>query len=353
MGEWLRKAAVGLVAVGAARIALREYRSIDLTGKSVVITGGSRGLGLELAREFASKGARVSLLARNEDELRRAAADMHGADVITVPCDVRDAESVRRAIDAVMSERGAVDVLANVAGIIDVAPIEHLTDEDFEDSLATHFWGPFYAIRSVVDRMEPGSRIVNISSISGLVAVPHLLSYAAGKFALTGFSEGLHAELSRHGIVVTTVCPGLMRTGSHVKARFKGRHEKEFAWFAAHSGFPAASMNARRAAKKIVSACRVGRPFLILTPQARALHLFHACAPNTTARLTRLVNRLLPQPARGGGEHKKEGWQSTSRAAPSPMTKMADQAIPKNNELDEAQRREYGEDSAEEDARQS
>ena len=339
--EWLRKAAVGATALGAVRYAVRAYRRVDVTGRSVVITGGSRGLGLELAREFASRGARLALLARNEDELSRAADELSGADVITIRCDVRDRGSVEAGIERVMQERGAVDILVNVAGIIDVGPIDHLTEEDFADSLATHFWGPLYTIRSAVKHMHPGGRIVNISSIAGLVAVPHLSSYTAGKFALTGLSEGLHAELSGRDIIVTTVCPGLMRTGSHVKARFKGRHEKEFAWFAVNAGFPLASMKARRAARQIVEACRLGQPFLILTPQARALHLFHALAPNTTARLMRIVDRLLPEPTSADGQRKREGWQAKSDVAPSALTHLADRNIPKNNELDGAQQRAY------------
>lgn len=339
----MKKAAVGLATLGVARAAVRAMQRVDVSGKSVVITGGSRGLGLELAREFAGHGARLTLLARDEEELRAAAAILSGSDVVTISCDVRNADSVHGALDQVVAERGGIDVLVNAAGVIDVAPVNHLSEEDFADSLATHFWGPFYAIRSAVEWMKPGSRIVNISSIGGLVPIPHLLSYAAGKFALTGFSEGLYPELSRQGITVTTICPGLMRTGSHVKARFKGRHEKEFAWFAANASFPLASINSRRAARRIVNACREGRPFLVLTPQARALHLFHALAPNTTARLLRGVERLMPGPVQSGGDRRQEGWQSTSTAAPSPMTALADKAIPKNNELNEAEDRAYQE----------
>lgn len=336
------KVAMGGVAAAAAISAARRwYGKLELKGKSVLITGGSRGLGLELAREYARHGARLTILARDPDELAAARAELHDADVVAVECDVRDRVAVERAMAGIADVRGPVDVLVNVAGIIDVAPFEHLTDEDFQDSLDTHLWGPLRLSREAARRMAPGGRIVNVSSIGGLVPVPHLLAYSVGKFALTGLSEGLQAELSLRGIRVTTVCPGLMRTGSHVNARFKGRHRQEFSWFSASAGFPLASMNARRAAKKIVAASAVGRPFLVLTPQARALHLLHALAPNTTGRAMALVARMLPGPTDADGNRKRMGWESTSRAAPSALTRLADRAIERNNQLSERSREAY------------
>src|SRR6201982_336127 len=105
-------------------------------------------------------------------------------------------------------------------------------------------------------RVWGGGRIVNISSMGGKVAMPHFAPYSASKFALTGFSDAIRSELARENIHVTTVAPGLMRTGSHVNAQFKGEHDAEFGWFAAASGMPLISMNAERAARKILAACR-------------------------------------------------------------------------------------------------
>lgn len=335
--NWKRLSAAG---AAAAWVAVRRHRrKIRLDGKVVLITGASRGLGLELARAFGRHGARLALLARDADELRKAVSELAGLSVLTLACDVRDAADVARAVGRTRATWGAVDVLVNAAGVIDVAPFEHLEPADYRDSLDTHLWGPLHMVRAVAGGMQPGGRIVNVSSIGGLVSVPHLLSYSVGKFALTGLSEGLHAELARRGIRVTTVCPGLMRTGSHVNARFKGRRRQEFAWFAAAAGFPLASMSARRAARKIVAACRAGKPFLILTPQARILHLVHALAPNTTAAAMRAAAHLLPAP--GGGDRKSEGWESTSRFAPSVLTRLADRAIDRNNQLDARRRSAY------------
>ncbi len=329
------KIVVGGVAAAAGLRYVRRRRRIDFRGKSVLISGGSRGLGLELAREFARRGSRIALLAREEEEMERATRDLEraGADVLGVRCDVRDADDVSTAVARVLGVRGRIDVLVNAAGVIQAAPLVHMTNRDFEEALDVHFWGPLRLCREVIPWMRPGSRIVNVSSIGGLVPVPHMLPYVASKFALTGLSEGLGAELSGRGIRVTTVCPGLMRTGSHVNARFKGRHEDEFAWFSIAAALPIFSTSSRSAARRIVRACRSGEPFVIITPQARALHLFHAIAPNLFSELAHFTARLLPSPAAAGGGRERAGWQSRSALAPSMLTRLADRAVGRNNEL--------------------
>src|SRR5204863_2590958 len=114
-------------------------------------------------------------------------------------------------------------------------------------------------------RARREGRIVNISSIGGKVSVPHLLPYSASKFALVGLSEGLRAELAKDGIVVTTVCPGLMRTGSPRNAQFKGQHRAEYAWFTLSDSMPFFSQSAERAARQILSACRHGEAEVVLS----------------------------------------------------------------------------------------
>ena len=128
------------------------------------------------------------------------------------------------------------------------------------------FWGTVYPTLAVLPQMirRRQGRIANITSTGGKVSVPHLLPYCCAKFAAVGFSEGLRAELRRHGIKVTTVVPGLMRTGSHLNAQFKGKHDQEFAWFALALGVPVLSMSVDRAAAKIISACKRAQPSLTL-----------------------------------------------------------------------------------------
>lgn len=329
------KWSLALGTVLLARWLWRRRRRMNFRGKSVVITGGSRGLGLEMARRFAAEGARLTLLARDGEELERARMELteREGDVRVRRCDVTDPNDAKRAIDYVIKTRGRIDVLINNAGVIQVGPFENMTLADFEDAMKVHAWGPLHLIRAAVPymRWQKGGRIVNITSVGAVVAVPHLLPYCMSKFALHGLSEGLRSELAGYNIRVTTVVPGLMRTGSHVNAFFKGQHEKEFAWFALSAAAPLLSMSSARAAAKIVRACRDGRARITLTPQAKFLHVLDAVSPGMTAAGQTLFAGVLPRPVENG-DLLKSGWESRSEAVPEILTRLADRAIERNNE---------------------
>jgi NAD(P)-dependent dehydrogenase (short-subunit alcohol dehydrogenase family) len=303
----------------------------------VVITGGSRGLGLVLARQLAAQGARICLLARNGDELARARAQLPpDAEVITLRCDVRRRGDVRAAMDQVLERWSAVDVLINNAGVIQVGPLEHMTAEDFENAMATHFWGPLHLMFEVVPSMRRRGfgRIVNISSISGRIAVPHMAPYTASKFALTGLSDAVRAELDQYGIRVTTVSPGLMRTGSPLNAWVKGRHEAEYAWFSISDSTPGLSTPAEEAARQILEACRYGDPELTITVAAKLGVLANHVAPRTVARMMFLANRMLPDPTPDpNGTRAKRGRDSETPATRSFATALTRKDAAANNEL--------------------
>jgi NAD(P)-dependent dehydrogenase (short-subunit alcohol dehydrogenase family) len=322
LGAWVTSRAIR-----TARYTLRD--------KAVVITGGSRGLGLVLARHICAQGGNVALIARDPDELARAKADLapRGGMVLTIECDLLDPAQIGAAVRQAIDRFGKIDILINNAGIIEVGPLENMTREDFERAMRLHFWAPFELIAQVVPEMRiwGGGRIVNISSIGGKVAVPHLAPYSASKFALTGFSDAIRAELARDNIHVTTVAPGMMRTGSHVNAKFKGKHDMEFAWFAASAGAPLISMNADRAARKILAACRRGQPSLTLTFAARGAILGNALFPNLTGYLMRLLNRFLPKPS-GAEGNQLRGGSEVHRLIPDWLTRSADRATIRNNE---------------------
>ena len=192
-------------------------------------------------------------------------------------------------------------MLINNAGIIQAGPVDHMKLSDYEDAMDTHFWGPLYMVVAALPHMrrQGDGRVVNISSIGGRIAVPHLLPYSASKFALVGLSDGLRVELARDNIVVTTVCPGLMRTGSPVNAMFKGQRPQEYAWFAISDSLPLASIDARRAARQIVDACRRGDAELVITVQAKLAILARTLAPELFADVMTMMNGLLPGPAPG------------------------------------------------------
>jgi short-subunit dehydrogenase len=218
--------------------------------------------------------------------------------VLAICCDVQRRDEVDAMVEEATARFGQIDVLVNNAGIVQVGPLATMALEDFERAMQTNFWGTVYSTLAVLPGMRArrAGNIVNITSIGAEVAVPHLLPYDCSKFAALGFSEGLHAELAADGIAVTTVIPGLMRTGGHRHAAFKGRREKEFAWFAGSERSPMFSMSAKRAAHRIVEACRLGEAEVTLSWQAKVLRLLHALVPGLTADLLGLVQRALPAP---------------------------------------------------------
>lgn len=331
-------AAVGIGALLATLWAVRWWREhqYDLSGKTVLITGGSRGLGLVMARELVRQGARLAICARDAAELERARADLaeRGADAIAITCDVTNKAQVDEMVRNIRDRLAQIDVLINNAGIIQVGPMELMTLDDYEEAMQTHFWAPLYTTLAVLPEMRQrhSGRIVNISSIGGKVSAPHLLPYSASKFALTGFSEGLRAELASYGVVVTTVCPGLMRTGSPYNAKFKGQHRAEYAWFSISDSLPILSMSAETAARQIVAACKRGDAEVVLSLTAQIGDKFHALFPGLTADLLSWVNRLLPSPDGIGSEH-AQGKDSQSTLSPSGLTALSDRAAQRNNEI--------------------
>ncbi len=327
--------AAGLAAVGVSR-ALRNRRRIDFAGKSVLITGASRGLGLVLARQFALEGARLTIVARNDDDLQgaREQLEVRGAEVLTIVCDVRDRAATEQAVAQAVEHFGGLDVLVNNAGIIQAGPLEHMQIADFEDAMATHMWGPLYLMNAAIPHMlRAGSgRIVNIASIGGKVAVPHLVPYSASKFALVGLSMGMGAELAKNNILITTVSPGLMRTGSPPNALFKGQHRAEYAWFAVADSLPISSIDVERAAAQIIEAARYGDADLVISIQAVVASRVAALFPNLTATLSALAVRFLPGPTDRDGDEAKRGWDSESAIAPSFLTQTTYHAAAVNNE---------------------
>jgi NAD(P)-dependent dehydrogenase (short-subunit alcohol dehydrogenase family) len=308
-------AALGLLATGAAYLLLPRRRG---QRKVVVITGGSRGLGFALAERYGRSGAQLVLAAREDDELHEARAALlkrravrHEDDILLVSADLSDEQQASGLIAHALEAFGRIDILINNAGIIEVGPAEDQPLAAYRRAIETNFYAALYttyaALPYLLARHEAAGKhapatghasIVNIASIGGKFPVPHLLPYVASKFALTGFSEGLHAELRHKGIRVTTVCPGLMRTGGEVHAQFTGQAEREKTWFYAAARTPILAASVQHAARRIVRAVEDGRAEITITPQAWFAARMHGLCPETTQRAAALVNQLLlPAPA--------------------------------------------------------
>lgn len=322
-----------LLAAGAAAAghvlyhsAVRLNRRVSFDGARVLILGGGRGLGLELARTFAAQGAQLALVARSQGQLDTAAAllrngegNREGATVHARALDLRGDGAAREAVEWAAEAMGGLDVLVNVAGLIQVGPLEHLTPKDYDDAMRIHFWAPLQAMEAALPYLKRSgvARVVNISSIAGKVASPHLISYTASKFALSGLSDALRAAYRRYGIFVTTVHPGLMRTGSARNAGFKGDAEAEFGWFAPRIKTPVSSIDATRAARQIVEAAQVGRGRLTITFQARLLHLFDTLMPELAADAMGLFEKhYLPAPVGPEGDRLVMGYDGPEAANP-------------------------------------
>jgi NAD(P)-dependent dehydrogenase (short-subunit alcohol dehydrogenase family) len=328
----LRAAAITAGCVAWSLVRLRPR--LDLTSKVALVTGGSRGLGLQLAREFGARGAVVAICARDRSALDRAEADLIGRGIKAraFVCDVSDREQVQLLISEVVQQLGPIDVLVNNAGIIRVGPFEQMELSDFEQAMGAMFWGTLYTTLAVLPSMRQrreGS-ICNIISIGGKVSMPHLLPYSCAKFAAIGLSEGLHSELSPAGTNITTVVPGLMRTGSHLNAQFKGNFPLEYGWFSSGAATSVVSIGVENAARSIVRAVIHREREKILSLPAQAMARLHDVLPELTGAVLETVNRMLPSdpagpphPARSGTEIEAELNSTLWKSATSPGRQAA------------------------------
>ena len=290
-----------------------------------IITGGSRGLGLALAERFGRAGCRLVLGARSAAELARAqllllerGAVAHAGDILTVPGDLTDPAAAEALIDAARDQFGEIDILINNAGIIEVGPVEDQSLAAYHRAMNTNFYAALYTTYAALPHLlhrrksEGDAAVVNIASIGGKFAMPHLLPYVASKFALVGFSEGLHSELRHKGVRVTTVCPGLMRTGSHLQAQFAGDQEKEYNWFSMSATMPGIATSTTHAAERIFQAVVRKRAEITITPQAWLAARFTGVAPGAMQYMAAIANEYF-LPSATGNQQTARGFQLDSK----------------------------------------
>jgi len=325
------------LAVGGAWALARRLGGVRLAGKVALITGGSRGLGLVLARDLGRHGMRVVICARDEEELERARASLvaDGIDATALPCDVTDEEGIAGLVADVEENIGPIDLLVNNAGIIQLGPAEAFRLDDYRRAMDVMFWGALNAAEAVLPRMRARRRgtLVNVTSIGAAIGIPHLAPYDAAKFALRGWSEALGAEMARYGISVVTVVPGLMRTGSFGHALVKGRRYAEASLFTLAASLPLLTESAERASHRIVRAVERSERFVVVGAPAKLLRLAHALFPGGVVRALGVVNRLLPPLEEGARDAMPLPSEIFRRGiARSILTALGDRAAKKYNE---------------------
>ena len=300
------------------------------TGQVAVITGGSRGVGLALAHRFGRAGCKLVLASRSEEELEMARDGLlrEGSvadeqDIQLVSLDLTEREQIPGLIAAALNTFGRFDILINNAGIMEVGPVENQPLEAYDRCMDLIFFAALHTIDAALPHMlrQGSGSIVNICSVGGKIAVPHMLPYVAAKFALTGFSEGLHSELRQKGIRVTTVCPGLMRSGGEAHAHFTGDVEAEKRWFELSAKTPFIAANVHSAADKIFRATNAGRAEITITPQAWVAARAYGLAPGASQYIASLANEyILPAPLPQVREAAQEAHYHD--AAPTPVEQM-------------------------------
>ncbi len=325
-----------LSAVGAAVLSMqrRKHRRMVIQGKVVLITGGSRGLGFALAQELAKRGALLALCGRSDEHLQTAKQALigMGAEVFVHSTDVTDPKQVDVLMQQVRAHYGRIDVLVNNAGAMLVGPESVMDSDDYKQIMETNCWSSLYCAKAVLPHFMARStgQIVNIASIGGKIAVPHMLPYSVSKFALVGLSQGLTAELAPAGVDVLTVVPSLMRTGSPRNIRVKGSHKLEYAWFKIADSLPLVSQSAASAANEIADGMESGKKEIVLTMTAKIAVALQALCPSMLSSTLTLVNKLLPS-SRDTSE--KSGYQSESLLSRSALAAPTDRAARAYNQF--------------------
>jgi short-subunit dehydrogenase len=194
---------------------------------TVLITGASQGIGNAIAHKFAREGYNLVLAARHGDRLEAVAQELRNLNcqAIAVPTDVKDPEQVKHLVERALAEYGAIDVLVNNAGIYISGPVDAFSLDDWHQAIDTNLWGYIHTIHAILPHfLQRGSgTLVNISSIGGKVPVPYLVPYTTSKFAVTGLTQALEAELSAKGIQVCGVYPNLIKSDFLERAIFRGQ----------------------------------------------------------------------------------------------------------------------------------
>jgi short-subunit dehydrogenase len=259
--------------------------------KTVIVTGASSGIGRALALRLANEGAWLALAARNAQHLESLAGECRerGSQVMAIPTNVADESQCRELIQRTQKMYGRIDTLVNNAGIDIVSKLEDLPDlRLFKRIVDVNFYGTVHCTYYALPYLkETRGRIVNISSLGGMLAIPFNTSYVASKFAMIGFSDSLRMEVEQAGVSVTVICPSLVVTKFHERYLDKDGQPKGPSGRAIYTEH---TMTADQCAQIVLRAARRRKRQVVMRPGPLALWL-KLIAPDLVDRLT--ISRFL------------------------------------------------------------
>jgi short-subunit dehydrogenase len=210
---------------------MQDFKRLKNMASTAIITGASQGIGKATALLFARQGYDLILAARQADRLESVAAEVQalGRSALAVPTDVRQPDQVNALVHKALDRYGAIDVLINNAGIYLLGPVEECSLSDWHQIIDTNLWGYIHMIQALLPHfLERGAgMIVNVGSIGGKIPIPYQVPYTTSKYAVTGLTESLHAELAPKGIHVCGIHPNFIKTNLMERAIFRGKGEQD------------------------------------------------------------------------------------------------------------------------------
>ncbi len=189
---------------------------VDLSGQTAMVTGASRGIGKAIALTLGKAGAKVACIARNEEKLKETAEEITaaGGTAAIYPCDVTDSASVEKVFEAVAEQWEKIDIVVNNAGITRDTLIPRMSDEEWDDVITTNLRSVFLFTRAGIQAMmrKRYGRIINISSVSGIMGNPGQANYSASKAGIIGLTRTVSREIASRKVTVNAICPGFIAT---------------------------------------------------------------------------------------------------------------------------------------------
>lgn len=270
----------------------------DFTNKLVLVTGAGSGIGRATALAFARRGARLALVDLREEGVLETAARARdgGREASAHLVDVSDADAVMALASRIEAEHGVVDVLVNNAGIGAAGRFLDTRLETFRRVMDVNLMGVVHGCRAFLPSMVArgqGGHVVNTASLAGYVAAAEMPAYATSKFAVVGFSESLRADMARHGIGVTAICPGIIDTDIVRTTVFEGVPEERAARGRIESFYRRRGYGPDRVAENLIAAVEANTALRPISPESWAMYYAKRLVPGLVGRLSAQDNPFV------------------------------------------------------------